>query len=147
MNITFSGEDALKLVKELFPNDANYRLQSSKLFLIETQLFFRCTPEQAFKKFIESEPNYKTTLLMFSTLYVIESEANNKNIELINKIRLAEERKQRFENQLEALETSSKFVDKQTIGSFFKRQISKLDDQIKSLVKTFNINDSQLLQS
>lgn len=147
MNITFSGEDALKLVKELFPDDANHKLQKSKQFLIETQLFFKSTPQQAFKRFMESEPNYKTTLLVFSALYVIESEADNKNIELINKIRLAEERKKRFEEQLEALHSSSKFIDKVTIGNFFKSQISKIDDQIKTLVKTFNINDSILLQS
>lgn len=131
MTLKYTGQEAVDLLKNVFPDTFEARLDFYKNEILRLTKIYNCDNCKAFEYYVKAGYPHIQNIQMLAALQILETELSTTNKNLTNKIKQLEDEKNQLGQQLFFLESSTTIQGKNELRQIYIEQLQHKNRQIQ----------------
>lgn len=146
--LTYTGSEAVEIIKNYYPNDWVNKLEVHKRKLIKLAAVHNISLEKAYSKFIVPVAGTQESIIFFAALSELLKLQKMQPKEKSERIIELENKKETIKNQIIALEyntTAINYEDKKMLSGYYTRLQQETTTEINELLRSFEVVEPQLI--
>lgn len=147
MNLLYTGEESLQLVKEHFPNNWKVEVAAKQKILLQISKTYNISPKAAAEKFIDAGCSKVSGILMCAAYYKVITSKEYKSTLTLQAIRKLEEDQNQVSTQITSLDNqqNGSFKDTGDIRTFLVNKQTQLQNQINEHINSFEVVSPEII--